>query len=526
MAIYWGINKLNSECDEVIYVKKVVILLIIVTLVSKVLGFFKDLVLSYFYGASPISDAYIISMTIPLFIIAFIGTGISTCYIPMYNEIYSRKGMDNSNKYTSNVVNIMLIIFTIIFIVVMLFTKQVVLAFASGFERQTLELAVLFTRIGLVSIFFSGLAFVFNGYLQIKDNFLIPGIATIPLNIIIIISIYLSTVIEVKVLAIGTVIAMASQFFFLLPSISKTGYKHRYFIDLKDEDIKLMGYMLLPVIIGASVNQINVLVDRTLASQLAVGGISALTYAKKLIYFVQGIFATSIATVMFPQISKLASDNKMVDFKKVISEGLTAINIFLVPVTLGAMLFSEPIVVLLFGRGAFDEQAISMTSSALFFYSIGILGIGLREVLSRGFYSLKDTKTPMINAGISVVINIILNFILSKYLGIGGLALATSIAATLTMVLMFISLRKKAGPLGMKQISISFLKILFASLVMGLLAKLSFNYLIGSLSQNISLLMATGVGAVSYFVLIYFMKIEDVDVIVGAIKKKFGKKLV
>lgn len=423
--------------------KKVAILLIIVTLVSKVFGFLKDIMLSYFYGASPISDAYIISMTIPLFIIAFIGTGISTCYIPMYNEIHSRKGIDNSNKYTSNVVNIMMLVFTIIFIVIMLFTKQVVLAFASGFEGQTLELAVLFTRIGLISIYFSGLAFVFNGYLQIKDNFIVPGIATIPLNIIIIISIYLSTIIDVKVLAIGTVIAMASQFFFLIPSIKRTGFKHRYFIDLKDEDIKLMGYMLLPVIIGASVNQINVLVDRTLASQLAVGGISALTYAKKLNYFVQGIFAMSVATVMFPRISKLASDNKMTDFKKAISEGLTAINIILIPVTLGAMLFSEPIVVLLFGRGAFNEQAITMTSSALFFYSIGMLGMGLIEVLARGFYSLKDTRTPMINASISVIINIFLNFILSKYLGIGGLALATSIAATITVVLMFLSLRKK-----------------------------------------------------------------------------------
>ena len=108
-------------------------------------------------------------------------------------------------------------------------------------------------------------------------------------------------------------------------------------------------------------------------------------------------------------------------------------------------------------------------------------------------------------------------------MGIGGLALATSVAATFTTVLLFISLRKKIGPFGMKQISVSFLKILFASLVMGGLAKLSFNYLTVSLSQNLSLLMAIGVGVVSYFVIIYFMKIEDVDVIVGAIKKKLGR---
>jgi putative peptidoglycan lipid II flippase len=132
-------------------------------------------------------------------------------------------------------------------------------------------------------------------------------------------------------------------------------------------------------------------------------------------------------------------------------------------------------------------------------------------------------RTPMKNASIGMALNIVLNVLLSFFWGIGGLALATSISAILTSILMFISLRKKIGPFGMKQISISFLKILFASLVMGGLAKMSFNYLTASLSQNLSLLLAIGVGAVSYFVIIYFMKIEDVDVIVGAIKKKLGR---
>jgi putative peptidoglycan lipid II flippase len=152
-----------------------------------------------------------------------------------------------------------------------------------------------------------------------------------------------------------------------------------------------------------------------------------------------------------------------------------------------------------------------------------MVGFGLREVLSRVFYSLQDTRTPMINAAIGMLLNIILNIVLSRFLGIGGLALATSIAAIFTTALLFVSLRKKTGPFGMKQISISFLKILFASLVMGGLAKLSFNHLTASLSQNLSLLLAIVVGSVSYFVIIYFMKIEDVDVIVGAIKKKLGR---
>jgi len=187
------------------------------------------------------------------------------------------------------------------------------------------------------------------------------------------------------------------------------------------------------------------------------------------------------------------------------------------------MIFAEPIVKLLFGRGAFDTQAISMTSYALFFYSIGMVGFGLMEVLSRAFYAMQDTKTPMINAAIAMVMNIILNIILSKFLGIGGLALATSISAIFCTALLFISLRKKIGPFGMKSITISFIKILCASLMMGVIAKVSYNTLLNSINANLSLILSIGIGAVTYFFIIYFMKIEEVDTVVNAIKRKMIK---
>jgi putative peptidoglycan lipid II flippase len=213
------------------------------------------------------------------------------------------------------------------------------------------------------------------------------------------------------------------------------------------------------------------------------------------------------------------------NFKNIIKESTVGVSIMTLPITIGTLLFSEQLISVLYGRGAFDDTAIKITSQALFYYSIGIIGFGFRDILTKVFYSLQETKIPMINAALGMLLNIVLNIILSRYLGIGGLALATSIAATFTTVLLFTSLHKKIGPFGMKQISISFLKILFASSVMGGLAKLSFNYLAASLSQNLSLLMAIGVGVVSYFVIISFMKIEDVDVIVGAIKKKLGSQL-
>lgn len=495
----------------------------LLTIISKLFGFGREVTLSYFYGASNISDAYLISITIPSVIFGFVSAGLGGGYIPLYSKIIQNEGEIEANRFTSNLINILLVICTLIIFAGLLFTEQIVKLFASGFEDKTLILTVQFTRISLLAIYFTGLVEIFSRYLQIKGNYIIPALIGLPLNFFVILSIILSKNTNILLLALGFVIAVSSQIFLVIPYMKKSRFKYKGILDLKDKHLIKMVYIVLPIILGISVNEINVLVDRTIASQIAVGGISALNYANKLNRSVQGIFVLSIATVLYPVISKMAAEKNMTGLKRSLAEAITGTNLLVIPAAVGSMIFAVPIVSILFGRGAFDNQAIQMTSYALFFYSIGMVGFGLRDILSRAFYSMQDTKTPMINASIGMGLNIVLNIILSKYLGIGGLALATSIAAIFTTVLLFISLRKKIGPFGIKQISISFFKILFASLIMGGVAKLFHNFLTSILSDNFLLFISIGIGAVLYFVIIYFMKIDDVDVIIKAMKRKFGK---
>jgi putative peptidoglycan lipid II flippase len=202
-----------------------------------------------------------------------------------------------------------------------------------------------------------------------------------------------------------------------------------------------------------------------------------------------------------------------------LSESISAINFLVIPSTVGVMVFSTPIVEMLFGRGAFDERAVQMTSSALFFYSIGMIGYGLREVLAKAFYSMKDTKTPTTNAVIALLMNIILNIVLSKFLGIAGLALATSISTIVCTGLLFVSLRKKIGSFGLKEISISFIRITIASVIMGAVAKISYNMMIGVVSKNLSLICSIIISGMVYFVVTLFMRIKEVHEIVLKIKK-------
>ena len=504
--------------------KKTALMLMIIAILSKVVGFIREITLAYFYGTSGISDAYLIALTIPSVIFAFIGQGISTTYIPLYNNIMHEKDEVRAERFTNNLLSFNFLLCTLIVGLGLIFTESLVKIFASGFTGKTLELAVFFTRITLGGIYFTAAINVFSGYLQIKNNYVIPATIGFPFNFLIILAIAISSKGNLSLLAIGSVLASALQLLWLIPAVLRQGYSFRWLIDFKDIYLKRLFFLALPIIISTSVNQINVLVDRTLASQIVEGGISALNYANRLNLFVHGIVVTSITTVMYPNIAKMAAEKNREGLKKILSKAISGVNLLIIPATVGAMLFSEPIVRLLFGRGVFDEVAVALTGGVLFFYALGMLGAGLRSVLERVFYALQDTKTPMLNATLAVLLNIILNFILAYYLGIGGLALATSIASLFCTCLLFYSLRKKLGAFGLWRITGTTIKLISASLIMGLASRWVYVGLQVKWGANQALLLAMGVGVLVYFFLIYLLKVQEVEEFKVYLQKKLSSR--
>jgi putative peptidoglycan lipid II flippase len=500
--------------------KKAAFLVMLITIISKLVGFAREIALAYVYGASAMSDAYLISQTIPLVIFSFISAGITTGFIPIYSKIQQNDGKLNADRFTSNLSNTLLLLATIIVVFVLIFTLPVVKLFASGFSGETLELAVRFTRITIFGVYFTALLNILSGYLRVHEHYLAPALVGFPMNFIIIASLFISTKTNVYIIALGSLLAIASQVVVLIPFLRQSQYRYQMVVDLKDKYLREMFLIALPVIIGTSVNEINVLVDRTMASTIAVGGISALNYARRLNGFVQGLVVTSLTSVMFPMISKMAAAANTKGLKRTVNEAIASMSLLIVPATVGAMIFAEEIVTLLFGRGAFTAEAITMTGNALFYYSFGMIAFGLRNVLARTFYALQDSRTPMINATVGVVLNIALNIILSRYLGIGGLALATSISAIVVVVLLFITLRRKIGGLGLTELIKSFIKIGFASVIMGVIAWGEFNFLRQSLGQNLALIIAICIGVVVYGILVYFMRIPEVDQTIAAVKRR------
>lgn len=507
---------------------KFAIWIMIATILSKVLGFGRELVLANFYGASDFTDAFLVAVNIPNVAIATIGSALATTYVPLYFEIKNKHGEIKTTQFTNNVLNIVIIFSVFICILGLIFTEPLVKIFAMGFEGEKLNIAIGFTKVLIFGSIFLSLGKLFSSYLQVNDNFTIPALVGIPYNIIIILSIIISYKVGAPVLAYGTLLAMSSQMLFQLPFAYKCGYRYKTSINFKDEYIKKMIYLIAPVFIGVAVNQLNILIDRTLASTIGSGAISTLNYANRLNEFVVALFVLSIVTVIYPKLAKVSNIKNKEKFVDTLVTTCNSIVLLVMPITVGAMCLATPIVRLLFERGAFDSSATQMTAIALTLYSIGLVAIGLREILTRTFYSLSDTKTPMINGSIAILINIVLNLIFIKILGYAGLALATSISTMVGVILLARSLKKKIKYFGEDLIIKTGIKSLIASIIMGAITITSYKLIsssvgIGFIQDSISLVVSVVIGAISYLSIIYIMKIEEINIATDILKNMINK---
>ena len=502
--------------------------LMVATIIAKILGFGRELVLAAGYGTSIYSDAYVTAMNILQVIFVIIGSALATVLIPMYMEVHSEEGEVVSLKFINNVFNLVILACIVLSVFGFVFTEQIVKMFAVGYEGEALTVAINFTRITILGIVFTGLSYVMTSYLQIKNDFVMPGLSSVPKNIIIIVATILSIKYGPYLMIWGTLVGMASEFLFQLPFAVKKGYKYLPIIDVKDEYIKKMAWLIGPVLIGVAVNQVNTLVDRTLASTLPVGTVSALNYSNKLTSFVIAIFITSISSVIYPMLSQLSSENNKLRFITSVRKSINCVIILVMPITVGTIVLSQPIVRVLFERGAFDERGTYLTALALAMYSIGMVAYGLRDVLGKIFYSLQDTKTPMINGVIAMGVNMVMDVVFIQFWGLAGLTLATSLSSIACIMLLFRSLKKKMDYFGQDKIVKVTMKSLVASVIMGAVAYYSYHYMMrfthrGGEIEFLVLCVAVVLGAAVYGGLVVLFKVDEVKIVTDVIKRKLNK---
>ncbi|MBE3591347.1 MAG: murein biosynthesis integral membrane protein MurJ [Thermoanaerobacter sp.] len=479
--------------------------IMIITLLSKIFGFLRDMALASQFGTSVSMDAYNMATVIPMILFAAVTASIATTVVPIFTEYLQREGKQKAFDFINNLLGVVLIATVVLTFLGFIFAPYLVKFVAPAFTGEKFELTVKLTTILLPTMVLIAASNIFTGALQAMEHFTVPAMIGIPYNIIVItVATLYGSKFGITIVAYSIIIATFIQALMQLPVLYKLGYKLKLRVNFKDEGVKRVILLSMPVLMGTGIQTINVYVDRVIASFLPDGSIAALNYANRLNMFALGIFSTAIATVIYPVLSKHSVADDKEGFLKSLNFAVSGILYVLIPVSVGAMVLRVPIIKVLFQRGAFDERSTYLTSIALFYFSIGMTAYGLRDVLSRSFYSMKDTKTPMINGAIAVLLNIALNLILVRYLKLGGLALSTSIAAIFATFLLFISLKRKLGGIGGKYMFMSFIKAMFAAIVMGVIVHFMYNNLIVKMPSDkkiyevIVLFITILVGAIIY----------------------------
>ncbi|EDK35171.1 murein biosynthesis integral membrane protein MurJ [Clostridium kluyveri] len=512
---------------KVIKGSAVVMLLIII---GKILALIRDALIAAKFGATYTTDIYNFALGI-VYLLTTVSYGLTTTFIPLHWEHMQKGNKKERNNFVNNIINISSLFTIILTVLLIVFSKQIIYIFAHGFTSSNLIFneSVEIVRILLISLIFVTLQSVVTGVLQSHKNFYEPAAMALMSNLVYIIYlIFLTSKYGMKGFAIATVMGFFIQFAINIPRYRKLGYGYKFMLDFKDKYAVQMFKMMIPVIVSTSLIQLNVFVNRSFATNIYFGAVTILDYANKVNTLAYEVFAIGIAMIVYPTLSELAAKNNTAEYKKALATSINAIMIIMVPAAVAIGILRHPLIDIIFKRGAFTLQAANLTSSTLLFYCPAMVAYGLRDIFNKAFYSIKDVKTPMINSFIGIVLNIIINFFIIKYMGVSGLALATSISATITTLLMMWNLNKKLKGIELGRIFVGFSKITLSSIVMGITI-----YIINNICRSIissiiignliSIGMCFIFGIVIYFICLYFFKVEGFTYLVDELKMKISK---
>lgn len=496
---------------------KAIFMIIGFSFLSKILGFIREILIAAKFGSGIETDAFFVALSAVTLFKVIITSSLNTTLIPVLSEIEKNKGKKEKNKQTILFLNITIVVSIVFIFLAWIITPYIIKLIAFGFEGNQYELTIKLMRIGLITILFSGVVTVFRSYLQSETLFTESALADVSFNLVYIFYlILLAGIYGITGLMVASVLAVVSQLIIQLPSIRKTKIKYGFILDFNNEYVTKIAKLLPPVILTVAVLDINTIIDRTLASTLETGSISALNYGNRLLQLVLGIFIAAITTVLYPMISKEISNTENGKVQMLVKSGINSILIIAIPATIGMVLLAEPLVRIVFEHGEFDFQATTMTVGALVFYSIGLAGMSLRLFIDKIFYSLQDTKTPMINGIITVFINLVLSFVLINFMEHRGLAFATSISVSITSFYLILKLKKKLKELEIFSIIICGIKSLLASLIMGLVIynlynKISINIHNITLLELCLFLIIVIIGGMIYLLFIYLFRVQEIN---------------
>lgn len=506
-----------------------VFIIMFFTVGSKVLGFLRDVLIAARFGSGMETDAYFVALSAAGILSAFLMQAIETTMIPVLSEVEEEEGKAKKIVHTNHILNLVLLVATGLLLFGWVFAPWIAQIMAVGFAGEQLQLAVTLTRFAMPVVLFSGVSAVFLGLLQSEHRFFETAAIQLPFNFVyIFFLLFLAGTFGIRGLAVAGVLATASQVVLQRIGLRKVHYRYRPRFTLQDPYVKKTLSLVPPVLLTTAISNLNTIVDRSMASSLAAGSLSALNFANKLNTLVHSVFIVALATVLFPILAQEARKTDKAGFKQVTVRGINVILLITLPATAGLIAFCTPIVRLAFERGAFDAAATLITAESLAFYSIGLTGLSLKIYLDKAFFSLQDTRTPMVFGMVLVSLKILLSFVFIATLQHKGLALATSLSLLATAFLLLYRMRVSLGTMGYEKVLYGGLKAGVAAFLMAVGSRFLHTVLLrvlgtGRLAEAGSLLVSVGAGVVLYLLLLYLLRVEELGLAVQMLRRRLGR---
>jgi putative peptidoglycan lipid II flippase len=427
------------------------------TLVSRVLGLVRDMVLARWFGANANMDAFFVAFKIPNFLRRLFAEGaFSQAFVPIISEYREQRDHASVQHLVNKVGGTLLGVLSVLCVIGVLASPVLVTVFAPGFlyrDPAQFELAAVMLRLTFPYLLFISLVAFAAGILNTYGRFAAASFVSVWLNVVLIgaailVSPHLAQ--PELALAAGVFVAGVVQVLFLVPSLKRIGLFPRPSWGRQDEGVRRIMKLMLPGILGSSVAQINLLFDTLIASFLVAGSVSWLYYSDRLVEFPLGVFAIALSTVILPSLSRSHANDSTDEFSRTVDWALRMVLLIGIPSAVGLLLLARPMLVTLFNYGDFGISDVNMAGLSLMAYAVGLPGFMLVKVLAPAFYSRKDTTTPVRIAIAALLTNIVLNLLFVVPMVMldvpgphAGLALATSLAAWVNAGLLFHMLKKK-----------------------------------------------------------------------------------
>ena len=416
------------------------------TLLSRVMGLARDVVLAGLFGASGGADAFFVAFKIPNFLRRLFGEGaFAQAFVPVLAEYMAKP--EGARALVAATAGVLFTVLAVLTLVILFFVDQVVWVFAPGFASDPQKLALagdLLTLTFPYLFFIAGVAFA-GSILNAHDRFAVPAFTPVLLNLsLILAALALSPQLQVPVMALGwgVLIAGIIQWLFQIPFLVRLGMAPRPRFQPQHPGVRKIGTLMLPALFGVGVSQINLLLDTVLASFLVTGSVSWLYYSDRLVELPLGVIGIAIATVILPKLSHAHTAAEPQEAQRIQDWGLGLCFILGLPATVALLVLAEPLLFTLFQYGAMAASDVQQAALSLRAYALGLIPFMAIKVLAPGFFSRQDTKTPVRIAIIAMVVNMALNLLLIGPLAHVGLALATSVSAALNATLLYWGLRR------------------------------------------------------------------------------------